>query len=64
MITLEQAKEALGSTGKLMTDIQIQQTVSLFQNLSESWLDGFERSVFEGRTIRQLLTPDRGVGLL
>ncbi len=63
MITLELARQTLGETGKKMTDIQIQQTISFFQNLSESWLDGFEKSIFEGRTVRQLLTPKGRTGL-
>lgn len=63
MITLELARQTLGETGKKMSDMQILQTISLFQNLSESWLDGFEKSIFEGRTVRQLLTPKGGAGL-
>lgn len=64
MITLEQAKNALGETGKKMSDIQIMQTVSLFQSLAEGWLDDFEKTAFQGKTIKQLLTLDERRGLL
>lgn len=64
MITLELAKKTLGETGVNMTDIQIQQTISLFQSLAESWLDNFEKATFQGKTIKMLLTPSERVSLL
>ncbi len=64
MITLEKAKLALGETGMKMSDSQILQTVSLFQSLAESWLDDFERTTFQGKTVKMLLTENERAKLL
>lgn len=54
MITLEQARKALGETGKKMTDEEIQETMTTFDYLADEWLDMYERKIFKGKTIKEL----------
>lgn len=55
MITLEQAKQALGKTGQTMTDQDIQRLIANMDLLCMSWLDSYERTIFNGMTIDQLV---------
>ena len=53
-ITLEEARKALGKTGRKMTDEEIQKTMATFDYLAEEWLDMYERKIFKGKTIKEL----------
>lgn len=55
MITLEEAKKALGETGKNMTDDEVLTTANNLQVLAHSWLESYERTIFKGRTVNELL---------
>ncbi len=54
-IDIEKAKTILGDTAKKMTDDQLKDTCVEVQYLMETWLDDYERSIFEGKTLRELL---------
>lgn len=48
-------KRKLGEKVKTFTDEQIECLVTDFQYLVDTWLDEFEKSVFEGQTLQELL---------
>ncbi len=52
---IEKAKTILGDIAKQMTDDQLKDTYVEIQYLVESWLDDYERSIFDGKTLRELL---------
>ncbi len=54
-IDIEKAKVILGDIAKKMNDDQLKDTCVEAQYLVESWLDDYERSIFEGKTLRELL---------
>ncbi len=62
MITINEARTVLGGVGSNMTDQEILDAITLFQNMCESWLDSFEIKTF-GMTIKRLLTTKEGVGV-
>lgn len=53
-MTLEKFKEALGQTGKDMTEDEILKLMSVFDYLSDYWLAQQERKIF-GCTVKELL---------
>lgn len=48
-------KRKLGETAKKLTDEQIECMMTDFQYLIDTWLDEFEKNVFEGKTLKILL---------
>lgn len=52
---IQKAKEILGDTAKKLSTQQLESAVTEVKYLAESWLDDFERSVFEGKTLKELL---------
>jgi hypothetical protein len=52
---IEEAREILGDTAKQLTDEQLKDICVEIQFLVESWLDEYEESVFDGKTLRELL---------
>jgi len=48
-------KRILGETAKALSDEQISCIVTEFQFLINSWLDEFEKEIFSGSTLRQVL---------
>lgn len=58
---IQKAKEILGSLAKEFTPEQLQDVVSEIQYLTESWLDEFERKIFSGLTLRELLHEKGGL---
>jgi hypothetical protein len=55
MITLEQAKKALGKTGKKMSDEEVTKLMATVDYLTGGWLELYEKSIFNGRTLKELL---------
>ncbi len=53
---LAKAKELLGQTGKQFTTEEIKDIVTKVQFLVQSWLDEYERQVFDGQTLNELLS--------
>lgn len=51
---LEEARKILGKTAEGMTDEQLQDQLVKIQYLAESWLDDYERSIFDGKTLSEL----------
>jgi hypothetical protein len=54
-VDIEKAKTILGDIVKQMTDDQLKDTCVEMQYLVETWLDDYERSIFGGKTLRELL---------
>lgn len=49
------ARRILGETANEMSDEQIECLVTEFQFLINSWLDEFEKEVFSGKTLKEIL---------
>ncbi|MCL4415708.1 MAG: hypothetical protein M1365_03255 [Actinobacteria bacterium] len=49
------SKEILGDKAKGMTDDEIKRQVASIQFLADSWLDEYERSIFDGKTLNEKL---------
>lgn len=58
--TLQKAKEILGDVAKTFTEEQLRDVVCEVQFLATSWLDDFERGVFDGSTLNELLHEKGG----
>ncbi len=58
---LQKAKEILGEEATQFTNAQLKDIVSEVQYLVESWLDDFEREIFEGLTLKELLHEKGGL---
>lgn len=48
-------RRILGEVGKTLSDEQMESIVAEFQFLANSWLDEFERDVFNGMTLKEVL---------
>lgn len=57
---IKMAKQALGTLAWELTPEQLQNLVPEFQYLCESWLDDFERTIFKGQTLKELLHEKGG----
>lgn len=53
---LAEAREILGKTAKKMTDEELINQIKAMKYLSESWLDEFEKSIFDGKTLNEKLS--------
>lgn len=49
------AKDALGSLACHFTESQIKDMIAEVEYLTETWLDEYERNIFEGLTLQELL---------
>lgn len=59
--TLQKTKEILGALSKEFTQEQLNDVILEIEYLTESWLDEFERQMFEGKTLNELLHDKGGV---
>lgn len=57
---IKKAKEILGDLENEFTDIQLRSIVAEIQYLAESWLDNYEREIFDGLTLKELLHEKGG----
>lgn len=48
-------RRILGETGRTLSDEQIETIVTQFQFLVDSWLDEFEKEVFNGMTLKEVI---------
>lgn len=48
-------RKALGETAQLLSNEQIENITTEFQYLIDSWMDEFERDVFSGMTLKEVL---------
>jgi len=58
--SIQKAKEVLGTLADSITQEQLKDVVCEMQYLADSWLDDFERNVFEGMTLSELLHEKGG----
>ena len=56
---LQQVRKILGEIGKDLTTQELQTITTEFQFLVNSWLDSYEKLIFKGLTLQQLLN-ERG----
>lgn len=48
-------RSRLGETARTLSDIQIEKVVAEFQFLIDAWLDEYEKEVFKGITLKEVL---------
>lgn len=58
---LERARKILGDLATDLSDEELKSTVTEMQFLLDSWLDEFEREIFDGKTLTELLATEVGV---
>lgn len=58
---IQKAKEILGDVAQEFTPHQLKDTLVEIQYLVECWLDEFERNIFKGKTLRELLHEKGGL---
>lgn len=52
---LDEAREILGDTVKDLDDDQLKDQIVMVSYLIETWVDEFERTIFNGKTLNELL---------
>jgi len=52
---IEEARKVLGIVAKDFTDEEFKNECVKISYLTETWLDEYERSIFGGKTLRELL---------
>jgi len=52
---LLEARKILGNLAKHINEEKLKDEYVKIQYLIESWLDDFEKSIFEGKTLREVL---------
>ena len=55
---IKEVKKILGPLANNFTDEQFKLTLTEVQFLTDSWLDEFEKDLFDGQTVHQLLSQD------
>ncbi|MDD3002475.1 MAG: hypothetical protein PHS06_01235 [Candidatus Shapirobacteria bacterium] len=58
---LVNTKEVLGELSKSFTDLQLKELITDIDFLVENWLDQFEKGIFEGKTLKELLHEKGGL---
>lgn len=58
---LQKAKEVLGNLSKDLSTQQLRDVVTEIQYLVNTWLDDFEREIFKGQTLKELLHEKGGL---
>ncbi len=48
-------RTALGETSQLLSDEQVEVIAGQFQFLIDSWLDEFEKEIFDGLTLKEII---------
>lgn len=57
---IKKAKAVLGPLAKELSAEELSESLSEMQFLVNSWIDEFERSIFEGKTLNELLNEKGG----
>lgn len=55
---LYKAREILGELANEYSDDELWKIVTEIQFLTDCWLDDFEREIFDGKTLSELLTEE------
>lgn len=50
----DKARQILGENGKNITDEQLETFIAQLELLMNSWLDSYERQLFDGKTLREI----------
>ena len=58
---IKKAKAILGSVANELEPELLSESVAEMQFLAKSWLDEFERTIFDGKTLNELLNEKGGV---
>lgn len=58
---IQKAREILGDVAKDYTNEQLKDVIAEVKYLCESWLDDFEREIFNGVTLQELLHEKGGL---
>lgn len=58
---IQRAKEILGKTASNFSKEEVRDLVAQVEYLVETWLDDFERDIFKGRTLNELLHERDGL---
>ncbi len=54
-MSVEEARKILGKVAENMSDEEVKEQVLMIQLLAKSWLDGYEKSIFGGKTLWEFL---------
>jgi len=54
-MNIEKAKDILGKGATLISDREFQDIITKFEYLAESFLDTYEKKIYQGKTLEQLL---------
>ncbi len=49
------AKKILGNKTDSLSNLEIESLISKFEYLAEGFLDNYEKQIFQGKTLKQLL---------
>ena len=52
---IKKTREILGDTAKDLSDDEIRDIKAETQYLADSWLDDFERTIFDGKTLNEYI---------
>lgn len=52
---LQKTRQIMGEMVKNLKDEELETFITEFQYLIEAWVDGFERQIFDNKTLKQLL---------
>lgn len=58
---IQKTKEILGALANEFSPEQLRGTIIELQHLAQSWLDDFEREIFKGLTLKEVLHEKRGI---
>lgn len=53
--SIQEARDILGETASEITDEQVFELMTEVQYLADTWIEEFERNVFDGKTLEELL---------
>ncbi len=51
---IEEARKILGKTAKDLSDDQIRDVIANFDFLASSWLNDYEKKIFNGKTLAEM----------
>ena len=57
--TILEAREILGESANNLTDEQVFDLVNEVQFLVDSWLEEYERKIFDGKSLDELILPNQ-----
>jgi hypothetical protein len=55
---LKIAREILGETVRGLSDIELQKVITKFDHLTDLFMEDFEKSIFNGKTLNELVKTD------